>query len=358
MDIFENFKELKNLSPYDFKTKYKENYRDRHTQFEKVCSKILAFYLDPSNKHGLGNLVLSSLFDSLGYFQLPFLNINIKVEIVTHIEDVVLGILVTGDTFALGIENKVLSHVFNPLKKFGRFIDSKGRNVHKVVLSLRTIKWGDEEANIRNNGFRILYYKEWLPVLKKYLSNHHSNSDSNYIELLLDFITTIESILEFKDEHSRLFFKNSNRIDDLIYQYDMFNERVDTAQLGKLVEYKETLIAKTQGEWKVIHGLGLHISLENEGGPPIMIEAKFEKEEFHPLGYLQISIISYTITDWNLYKEALQKHFGEEYLSDTKPLWNKLKLCTLSGNETANAVKELLKYYEILKGVNFHTNKY
>jgi hypothetical protein len=33
------------------------------SRFEEICSRILAFYLQPSNEHGLKDLVLSSFFE-------------------------------------------------------------------------------------------------------------------------------------------------------------------------------------------------------------------------------------------------------------------------------------------------------
>ncbi|MBV6446505.1 PD-(D/E)XK nuclease family protein [Nitrosomonas sp.] len=52
-----------------------------YTHYENVCSNILAFYLNPNNEHGLGNLVFASLMHLAGGDEILEQNVQVNREL-------------------------------------------------------------------------------------------------------------------------------------------------------------------------------------------------------------------------------------------------------------------------------------
>lgn len=80
-----------------------------YPHYENVASNILKFYLDPSNEHGLKDLVLNSLLhliDEDFQFDNDFEQIEVYREHKT-IEENRLDLVILTDNYAIGIENKV-----------------------------------------------------------------------------------------------------------------------------------------------------------------------------------------------------------------------------------------------------------
>src|SRR5215210_3875791 len=87
-----------------------------YPHYENVCSNFLAFFFDPEGAHGLGSLFLDALCEALGLEAREIGsggNVSIRREVNTEAGNRI-DILITSDSFAVLIENKIFAAVFNP----------------------------------------------------------------------------------------------------------------------------------------------------------------------------------------------------------------------------------------------------
>ena len=89
--------------------------RHSRSRFEEICSRVLAFYLQPTNEHGLQDLLLKSILEIVNSKDDSYYSESVNVETEAFIENASLDILVRGETFVLGIENKINAELYNPL---------------------------------------------------------------------------------------------------------------------------------------------------------------------------------------------------------------------------------------------------
>jgi len=132
-----------------------------YPHYENVCSNILKFYLDPTNEHGLKDLVLNSLLhliDKDFHFDLDFEQIEVYREHKT-INDNRLDLVVLTDNYAIGIENKIFHHLHNDLTDYKNTVKSFCYNSRKpvcIVLSLNKLTSPEDIKKIAINDFVTL----------------------------------------------------------------------------------------------------------------------------------------------------------------------------------------------------------
>ncbi|MBI3137724.1 MAG: PD-(D/E)XK nuclease family protein [Sphingobacteriales bacterium] len=163
-----------------------------YPHFENVCSNILRFFLDTSEIHGLQNLVLKSLLQSIGEHELA--NQLTDAVSVRREETTIAGkridIVIECDSLVIAIENKIYHWLHNDLEEYNRHIGFKKSTTSKrllIVLSLRP-------ENIQTGNFKNLTYEILIPVIRKNLESHIVTGSNHYITHLNDFITTIENL--------------------------------------------------------------------------------------------------------------------------------------------------------------------
>jgi hypothetical protein len=79
-----------------------------YPHYENVASNILAFFLNPNNEHGLGQLILSSLLNLAAASETNQSNVQVSREVYT-INGGRLDILIETDNQLIGIENKIVT---------------------------------------------------------------------------------------------------------------------------------------------------------------------------------------------------------------------------------------------------------
>ena len=156
---------------------------------ENVWSNILAFYLNPNQHHKLGSLVLTSLlklYDKELKPKLGNLNhINVNTEQST-LKGNRIDIVVKGDYFILGIENKVNAALYNDLEDYSNTLNSlkpQQGEVYKIVLS--------KYKNNTDNGFKTVLYKDFVKVVRQDLENEPNKTDNKYLVFFDDFLNNI-----------------------------------------------------------------------------------------------------------------------------------------------------------------------
>jgi hypothetical protein len=158
-------------------------------RWENVWSNILAFYIDPNKNHQLGAFLLQSIFQSIA---VPLTEVPITENITVGREYATkkgnrIDLVVTGEHFVLGIENKVDAELYNDLADYSAAIDAlaKGKTAYKIVLS--------KYPQPATDGFVSLLYRDLLKTIKQNIGAYTSFADTKYFIFLLDFLKNIEN---------------------------------------------------------------------------------------------------------------------------------------------------------------------
>ena len=350
-------KEFEIRPKYVLETTFMNICKHSGSRFEEICSRILAFYLQPLNEHGLKDLVLSSFFELIANSnQFYAHNEKIYVETEAYIEGKWLDILVKGESFALGIENKIGAEVYNPLHIYKKLIRQSHENNYSAVLSVRKIEKDSELKNIEENGFMILYYNDLFQVIKNNLGRYYSNANAKYVTFLFDFINTIEDMSKssvIDDPQSLFFFDNSKKIEDLIVQFNNHTNRVLSIQKSNIATLKDEISLKSGVEWWAWQGWDLgYAEFEFDNAiPKIGIEASYETHNYDPLKKFRIFITTWNLRDWSFYeKDVLKKYNGENYILDTKTNNRAyLHMPVIENNDQESIIAKLYEYYVFLK---------
>lgn len=198
-----------------------------YPHYENVCSNILAFYLDPNNEHGLGNLFYSSLMNLAGGNELQPDNIQINREVSTK-KGGRLDIVIKTDNQIIGIENKIFHHLSNDLVDYSDSIDELAKsdksndkpdqlNAVKIILSLRR-----EQGS---SGFVCITYDELWSKIRERLGGYVSTSSQKWLLYLVDFMTTVEGLngknMEL-DSRDVFFIENEEKVNALLNARNVF----------------------------------------------------------------------------------------------------------------------------------------
>lgn len=193
MNKIQKFEELLN----EFEEKYnKDNNKPEKTflQIEKVpkselvSSNILAFYLNPKEEHGLGDLCVKALIKSANIsYDGDLNNIRVHREYRTPTEKY-MDIVLNDDEIAICIENKIFSGVDNDLENYSDTTNNINANNYKIILSIN-----DESKVATKHNFINLTYKEFCEQLKNDISNVFNDRNKWHI-FLVDFINNIENL--------------------------------------------------------------------------------------------------------------------------------------------------------------------
>lgn len=160
--------------------------------YENPTTDILAFFCDPNGEHGLGEVVLSALLESL---QLTELNTELNSaparEVVTQ-SNSRIDLLLESDDWVMVIENKIYHEQNNPFDSYEAYLQQgvfKNKTPIFVVLSPMG---GSPEESPKWQG---LSYSTLIKKLKAKLADHFiSQPLSKWIVLLRDFLLHLENI--------------------------------------------------------------------------------------------------------------------------------------------------------------------
>jgi hypothetical protein len=147
-----------------------------YPHFENSCSNILQFYLNPNNEHGFGTLLLDSLATLINTDLVTNeQSIEVRREELTDRRNRI-DLVIESDDYIIGIENKIFAMAYNPFCDYSKYIGSlsRGRQVHKVLLSLRL-----EQPFPELCGFKPICYDLFLkekvqnsiPIIRVQMSN-------------------------------------------------------------------------------------------------------------------------------------------------------------------------------------------
>ncbi|WP_297575014.1 PD-(D/E)XK nuclease family protein [uncultured Deefgea sp.] len=185
-----------------------------YPHYENISSNILAFYLNPNNEHGLGNLFLSSLMSLADGNEHPQDNIQVSREVSTN-KGGRLDIVIETDNVVIGIENKIFHHLNNDLADYSatinKWAEQKKLYSVKIILSIRK-----EQGS---SGFICVTYDEFWSKIRERLGSYVSTSSQKWLLYLVDFMKSIEKLsggnMEI-NENDLFFIENGERVDRLL----------------------------------------------------------------------------------------------------------------------------------------------
>ena len=214
-----------------------------YPHYENVASNILAFYFDPAAEHGLKDLLLSAFFQMAGVKEAPLLGkVKLYREWATD-ESKRIDLIVDGEAFTIGIENKIYHWLANDLEQYSQVIDRYGREksiIIKAVLGLR-------DAGQLKGGFTSYTYAQLWQQVRALLGSYISNADPKWVSYLIDFMETTtnlagENMQLQKTDH--FFIEQHDVIEKMLAERNAFLTRLNQKVATLCEMMKETDAAK------------------------------------------------------------------------------------------------------------------
>jgi hypothetical protein len=206
--------------------------------YENVCSNILAFYFDPTQPHGFGDLMVKSLLESIG--KLDMLNeigniLTVQREDITYNQKRI-DLVMTTSNCVIAIENKIYANLYNDLDDYSSYVNQcyKKSIQIKVVLSLNSIQYAIQA------GFIGVTYASLFSSVKKNIGNYLITADTKYVTHLIDFIQTIQNLkkmVQISPEVLDFFAKNIERVEELLEA----NKQINNLILEKVYQLRDNL---------------------------------------------------------------------------------------------------------------------
>lgn len=202
-----------------------------YPHYENVISNILAFLLDSSAEHGQNDLWVKSLMDCY-IMKSPEEDLRsdaISVHSVDREQLTTEGnridIVITGEPYTIGIENKIFSSVYNDLDEYSAEIEKLANfNVQSQPINiLLSVK--NEESSLRA-GFINITCSELLDKVKSNMEEYREEADDIWLINTDEFIYTMEQYvmtqqldLDFirfleDDDHYNVSVEFLNKIND------------------------------------------------------------------------------------------------------------------------------------------------
>jgi hypothetical protein len=282
-------------------------------RFEEICSRLLAFYLDPKKEHGFHDLFLQALFEILKVNDIYYKENDITTKLEVNAEGKRLDILIEGNTFAVGIENKIYAPIDNPLKKYKNHLQKQtSKKTFLLVLSLRKLN-ENERIKLNENNFTFYTYKEYYDIIKCKLGNYINQGNLKYFAFIADFIETMENMYggnSMNREIEAFFIDNSDKIDEMNKLYDAYK----TERRQKVVEFFDGLQAEIaektdsktgDGGWWLYEDWALGYT--SPSGIEIFVQIAGTRE--NPVDKCHISIVSKKLNVWTSVSEEIKKRY-------------------------------------------------
>ncbi|MFD2246645.1 PD-(D/E)XK nuclease family protein [Pontibacter ruber] len=280
-----------------------------YRRFEEICSKLLSFYLQPTNEHGLNDLFINCLTQLVqGYSSLQYRSDQLQIIVEDNADGKRIDIVIVGENFVIGIENKIDASLYNPLDIYRKKLESyKKESVVGVVLTLRKIQRKSEVDWMKANGFTNITYSDLFNSVKQNIGFYLNQSSDKYFIYLKDFMATMENMEGsniLNQPLSDFFFDNSDKIDELVHLYEEFNNRIVQIQNQHISSLQEAISDRTGHKWWVWGGfdLGCSFTINNH---KIGIETHFKRAKRNPIGKYIIQITTWNIKDWNYFREKV-----------------------------------------------------
>jgi hypothetical protein len=263
-------------------------------RFEEICSRLLAFYLDPQKEHGFHDLFLRSLFEMLGIKDIEYKENDITAELEVYAEGKRLDILVQGKTFAIGIENKINAGIYNPFESYKNLLQKQDdKRISLLVLSLRELTENEKEE-LTDYDFSSYTYKEYFDIIKCKLGNYINQGNLKYLVFIADFIETMENMQRrsfMNNDLEAFFIDNSDRIEKMNKLYAAFQAERWQEVVDYMHELQTSISEKTDNsEWWIYEDWLLGYTSPSKIQVNVSFDKVFEKRQGDCHIYIVIKI--------------------------------------------------------------------
>lgn len=241
-----------------------------YPHYENVCSNILAFFVDPTAEHGLGDLVLRAFLTMAG---IPEASISSRLKITREHpaeQDKRIDLVIDAETFTLGIENKIYHWEANDLENYARVIQSlaagKDKKPLKVILCLRIQA---DQAAPKGGFIRYTYPQLWSYVQAK-LGQRLATAHPKWLLYLTDFMATTARLAGQTSEEielTKFFSKHHELVDRLAADRQRLLNRLATMVrniLGRIVSREDiSKYKRSRGVWETFT-LANHFTIQGK----------------------------------------------------------------------------------------------
>lgn len=191
-DIFINYKPF--LQGRDLEKGFNIFQVTGFPHYEVVSSRVLEFFFDPNESHGLGTLLLEALSTFLvsdNDIQ-SFINMDWEVdrEVITSNNNRI-DVLLKSDDYVVAIENKIYAAEYNDLNDYLDHVKREFniKNSYGVVLSLHP-------TTFDKDGWKNITYQQFFQCVNKILGNYFIGSNTKGLMFLHDFIENFNILKE------------------------------------------------------------------------------------------------------------------------------------------------------------------
>lgn len=280
-----------------------------YRRFEEIASRLLSFYFKPTREHGLKDLFIKSLLQTINLdSQLEYREEQVKILMEDNAEGKRIDIVILGDNFVIGIENKIYASLYNPLDSYQKRLQSyHKKHTIGIVLSLNKIQQLNEISKMQEHGFINVLYSDVFTSVKQNIGFYLNNSSDKYFIYLKDFITTFENMEDnnlLDEPLSGFFLNNSEKVDELIKLYNDFNNRVVQKQNEFISLLGEKISERTKQTWNIWGGFDLFCKF-NINDHELGIETHFKKTKSSPVGQFNILITTWNLNDWEFFRDSI-----------------------------------------------------
>lgn len=331
---------------------------------EEICSRLLSFFFNTRNPHGMGTLFLNSLLEL--YCEKANEKIDIGAalsccaECEVHTKEGRIDLLLVSENLVVCIENKLWAPLDNPLDDYYKYVEGeKGvRRALYIIISMREDVEDEllKHSSVHKDKYKVVFYREFVAKLKQNLGEYVASCNAKYLAILTDFIQFLDRkggrMSNFTPEEIAFFIDNNASLETLINRRNEFVKEIEKIQHSRLEEIKELLKKKEPNdEWWIYANTDLGITIK-EG---IGLESGFDIK-----GRYNIQI-----TIWQPYKwpEILENYRGELIKLHGRSSYNcdntkwELKFDPLGENTSPEEIAEKLysmcrQLNEIVKSVN------
>lgn len=238
---------------------------------ETIIANLLAFYFDPKEKHGFGDLFLRSFLKTKCYeldknkewkSLAEISEITKKLDTAStkvHLEQTAdkskrIDIVIETEQLIIAIEFKINHLLDNPLSNYRKYIEDTYPGKKKCYIVL-TPYWKKPTAKYTSyaSEFKQMILSHLISNVKKNLTEHTLALSNPYFLYLIDFIKTIENRRN-NEENRKLILKHAiHEIDPLLLQkeakewYDLLDDFKKEIE-NKLNKLRKLTGGKIQGK--------------------------------------------------------------------------------------------------------------
>ena len=289
-------------------------------RFEEICSRILEFYFQPKNKHGLRDLWVQSLCNLLNCECYDPFEMQTRTEEYTSDSEQSnkkIDIILQTPSLVIAIENKIGADLYNPLDAYREHLvknkEYKELEKQMVVLTAHVLS-GEEMMWAKQNGFVVIRYDQLFKEVKQNLGNYISRCDQKYLAFMMDFIKTVENRVNMmkQTDLDKFFVNNRKEIESLVEQFNVWKNRLFEQQKAAITDLLTKIQIKTNDAWWVYQGWDLGKDFNRDTPFRIGIESEFKDTGDNPVGCFKIYITTWNLSCWEPYREAVLKRYPED----------------------------------------------